>query len=142
MLAGGGRAKTDGVNQILSSIGSLLNGNQNGGQGLDLSMISSVIESFTSSSSPPTSEKEKRNTHEENNSIDFENVMNIASMFLTPNGNNAEGIMGMLPMLLENFMQGGSGTPGKKHDHSGHSWYMPPILENLHLMWDHFRYKI
>lgn len=144
MLAGGGRAKSDGVNQIINGLGSLLSGNQNGGNGIDLSMISNVIESFSASSGSSEkdhhSHKEKQKS-DENNGIDFENVLNIASMFLGQNG-NSEGIMGLIPMFLENFANGGSDVSGgKKHDHSDHSWYMPPVLENLHLMWDHFRYK-
>ncbi|XP_046610947.1 uncharacterized protein LOC124300677 isoform X1 [Neodiprion virginianus] len=136
MLAGG---NGNGAGQILSGIGSLLAGA--GGQGGGNPLVNSVLESFMQSGKG-ASRSRRESESEGNGGFDFETMVNIASMFMGDNpGANAEGIMGFLPMLLQNF--GGDGSAGgssgvKKHDHSGHSWFLPPILENAHIMWEHF----
>lgn len=122
---------------ILSGIGSLLAGagGQNGANPLISSMLDGLLQKL--GENPET----KQNAREQNSGgIDFETMLNMASLF-TGDNNNAEGLMGFLPMLMQNFA-GGSGeeiSGTKKHDHSGHSWFLPPILENIHIMWEHFR---
>ena len=72
--------------------------------------------------------------------IDLEGIVNMGSMLMSQNG-NSDLMMGLIPMLLSNFGIDNNevdGASNKMHDHSGHSWYMPPIVENLHVMWDHF----
>lgn len=72
--------------------------------------------------------------------IDLEGIVNMGSMLMGQNG-NADLMMGLIPMLLSNFANDDNvvhGGSSKSHDHSAHSWYMPPIVENLHVMWDHF----
>ncbi|XP_008548330.1 uncharacterized protein LOC103571808 isoform X2 [Microplitis demolitor] len=138
-----------GFGQILSGIGNLMastSGGQNGKNqgGIDLSMLGPVLQMVASSASNNNQQmKNARSSNEDGNgfNVDFEGLMNMASMFLGPReNNNAEGILGLLPMILENFNSGESSPDHpKNHDHSAHSWYMPPILENIHVLWDHFR---
>lgn len=76
----------------------------------------------------------------EEQSFSFESVIDIGKMLLGQQ-ENREILLGLLPMIMDAFNNGGESTGFlKKHDHSGHSWFLPPILENLHVMWDHFRY--
>lgn len=132
----------------MSGLGSLMSNqnNQGGGGsggGVDLSMIGDIIGGLSSLAGNNRRTRSHKHREEEDDDenessgFDFESVLNIASSFMGQSG-NAEGMMGLLPLVLNTF--GGSSTD--KHgrsDHSDHSWYMPPILENAHLMWDHFR---
>ncbi|XP_014230721.1 uncharacterized protein LOC106655049 [Trichogramma pretiosum] len=151
---GGKQGSADGLGQIISGIGSLMAATQGGqsgvgqnsgpGAGIDLSMIGNLIGGLSSLSSAasPSHSHQKRSMHHENaaesseGGFDFNSMINIASAFMGQTG-NAEGVMGLLPLVLNTF----SGNTDKNGhtDHSDHSWYMPPILENIHLMWDHFR---
>lgn len=134
-----GKANLDGIGQIVSGIGSLFAGGQ-GRQGADYySVIGSVLDSVLNpSKSAKRTTREAEEKHEP--SIDMESVMNIGSMLLGQGG-NSDFLLGFLPMVMQNLGGGGNdveGGPRKKHDHSDHSWYMPPVLEQLHVMWDHF----
>ncbi|KOC59235.1 hypothetical protein WH47_11311 [Habropoda laboriosa] len=128
----------DSVGQIVSGIGSLFSNGQNN-QGIDFSMLGSVLDGVMNSKK--NSKRTSRSVEtKQRPSIDLEGILNVGSMFMSQSG-NSDLVMGLLPMLLSKL--GGESnemddTPDKMHDHSGHSWYMPPILENLHVMWDHF----
>ncbi|CAK9824743.1 hypothetical protein ANTRET_LOCUS2861 [Anthophora retusa] len=128
----------DSVGQLVSGIGSLFAGSGNS-QEIDFSMLGSVIDGVMNTKKDSKRIARSVETKQQP-SIDFEGILNVGSMLMRQTG-NSDFIMGMLPMLLSKL--GGESneiddTPNKIHDHSGHSWYMPPILENLHVMWDHF----
>ncbi|XP_074106504.1 uncharacterized protein LOC141532178 isoform X1 [Cotesia typhae] len=138
-----------GFGQILTGLGNLMagsSGNQNSKNqgGFDLSMLGPVLQMVASSAGISNNNQQAKkmgSDNEEGNGFDFEGMLNMASMFMGSRENgNAEGIMGLLPMILENLNSGESSNDHqKKYDHSAHSWYMPPILENAHILWDHFR---
>nr|XP_012143894.1 PREDICTED: uncharacterized protein LOC100875751 [Megachile rotundata]XP_012143896.1 PREDICTED: uncharacterized protein LOC100875751 [Megachile rotundata]XP_012143897.1 PREDICTED: uncharacterized protein LOC100875751 [Megachile rotundata] len=130
-----GKSNLDNLGDIVSGIGSLLGGSENN-QGVDFSVIGSVLDGMMSSNkNTKRSISADTETNQDQSTIDLDDVF---GSFMGQNG-NSELLMGLLPMLLQNL---GSievaGLSSKPHDHSGHSWYMPPILENLHVMWDHF----
>ncbi|XP_076295091.1 uncharacterized protein LOC143216149 [Lasioglossum baleicum] len=135
----GSKTNLDGIGQIISGIGTLFASNENNRQGFDYSVIGSVLVGMMS-----PDKGSKRVSRDVDNkqepSIDFEGLLNLGSTLFGQNSGNSDFLMGVLPMLIQNL--GGEnevdGQPKKSHDHSGHSWYMPPILENLHVMWDHF----
>ncbi|XP_058797901.1 uncharacterized protein LOC131668073 [Phymastichus coffea] len=139
-----GKQKNDGLGQIISGLGSLM-GNQNqgggdGGGGVDLSMIGDLIgglSSLAGNNRRTRSPHQHEGEENESSGFDFDSMLNIASAFMGQSG-NAEGIMGLLPLVLDTFAGSSTDKHGKS-DHSDHSWFMPPILENIHLMWDHFR---
>ena len=120
-------------------------GDKGSGGNIDLSMIGDLIgglSSLNAASSNQHQHNQKRSISEDNQEsssggFDFESMLNVASAFMGQSG-NAEGVMGLLPVILDTFASGSSNKDGK-HDHSDHSWYMPPILEHIHVMWDHFR---
>lgn len=135
-----------GLGQVLSGLGNLMasvnqQGKNDGTGGVDLSMLGPLMQLVASASSG-ANQRSKRSNERETGApaFDFESMMSMASMFMGGKSNNMDGIMGLVPMILENFNNGGSSSEkSKSHDHSSHAWFMPPILENLHVMWDHFR---
>lgn len=128
----GGKAKNNGVGEILSGLGTLLSGSR-GGQGVDLGSVIQAVSSTFGQKQP------NNEVNNEESGMNFESMLNLASMFVGQ-GNNAEGLMGLLPMILDTVSSGDHSNDHhkKKHDHSDHSWWVPPILENFHVMWDHF----
>ncbi|KAK9294600.1 hypothetical protein QLX08_010826 [Tetragonisca angustula] len=133
-----GKSNVDGVGQIVSGIGSLFSGSEKG-QGIDFSVIGSVLDSVMNSDKGGKRSSRSVEAKQEAG-IDLEGIVNMGSMLMGQNG-NADLMMGLIPMLLSNFANDDNvvhGGSSKSHDHSAHSWYMPPIVENLHVMWDHF----
>ncbi|XP_076235577.1 uncharacterized protein LOC143179979 [Calliopsis andreniformis] len=133
-----GKSNLDGVGEIVSSIGSLLGSNQNG-QGVDFSMIGSVLDGVMNSNNKHTKRSTETNRKQQAG-INLESIVSMGSM-LFGQGGNSDFLMGLVPMVLQQLGGGSNevdGEPRKLYDHSDHSWYMPPILENIHVMWDHF----
>ncbi|XP_015127038.1 uncharacterized protein LOC107048401 [Diachasma alloeum] len=134
-----------GLGQVLSGLGNLM-ASASGGQnkpndqgGMDLSMLGPLLQMVATASGGSQKADHEAEQKSRSSGFDFESMLNVASMFMGSNNNNNDvgGLMGLLPMILDNINGGGSQS-GRSHDHSGHSWYMPPILENIHVMWDHF----
>ena len=139
---GGGQKRGAGLGQLISGLGSLMGGAQggDGGGGMDLSMLGNIVEGLSAMGGAGQPKQKRATDHSEDKEaqgFDFDSMINIASMFMGQQG-NAEGLMGLLPLVLDTFS--GSSTKDGHSDHSDHSWFMPPILENAHLMWDHFRF--
>jgi hypothetical protein len=133
------KSKSDGLSKIISGLGSIMSGQSHGPaseeSGIDLSIIGDIIGGLSSLSGGSYKSKRSMDNSidKESSDFDFDGMLNIASMFMGQTG-NAEGFMGLVPIFLDTF----SGK-NSRQDHSDHSWFMPPILENAHLMWDHFR---
>ncbi|KAL6253416.1 hypothetical protein P5V15_005570 [Pogonomyrmex californicus] len=129
------RSTVDDVGQIISGISNLMSGGQNN-QGFDLSMVTSILGALSASNN--VGRRSMRDTeHKEEPGIDWANIVNIGSMFLQQNA-NSDVAMGLVPMLLEALGHGVNDNDAGNKDHSGHSWFLPPILENVHVMWEHF----
>lgn len=127
------RSTTDGVGQIISGLSNLISSGQNN-QGFDISMVGSILSALN------TGKRSTRDTeHKEDSGIDWSSVINMGSMFLQQNG-NGDMAMGLVPMLLDALGHGINDDDAGNKDHSGHSWFLPPVLENIHVMWEHFRY--
>ncbi|KAJ8686757.1 hypothetical protein QAD02_022551 [Eretmocerus hayati] len=144
------------LQNLIMGLGSLMAGqgggggkDGGGGGGLDLSVVGSIISGLSSLNSAASNTHSKRSIddghghgHESSapasQGFDFDSLLGVASSFLSQSG-NAEGVMGLLPLVLDTFSGGGAAKTGNPHDHSDHAWFMPPVLEKLHLMWDHFR---
>lgn len=146
-----------GAAQILSGISQLINANsgRNGGNsnsGFDPSIIGNVIEMFASNAGgdedeqPNVKRRRRSNSASQDDGIGLETVLNIASSFMA-NSNNVdgqasnsnEGLMSLLPMAIQaiNSFVGPDGE--KVHaKHKDHQWILPPFLERIHVMWDHF----
>lgn len=144
MLSSGNRKNGDVVGQILSGVGSLLSGqNGQGGRtgagGIDLSMLGMLVDTFASATNGGDNKRPRSSDHDDSNEVeggmDFDSLLGIASTIFGGSNNNAGNLAGLLPTLLEGFT-----SRGHKHssDHASHSWYMPPIIENMHVLWEHF----
>ncbi|KAH0956260.1 hypothetical protein HN011_004912 [Eciton burchellii] len=129
------RSTMSGVSQILSGISDLISGDQNN-QGFDLSMVGSILNALgTSNNVAKRSIRDEE--QKEDHGIDWASVISMGSMFFQQNANN-DMVMGLVPMVLEALGHGTNDDDTRDMDHSGHSWFLPPILENIHVMWEHF----
>lgn len=125
------KSSTDGIGQIISGLSSLMSGGDNN-QGFDMSMMGSLLSAFN------TGKRSARDTELGDSGIDWGSVLSMGSMFLQQN-TNSDMAMGLVPMLLDALGHGMNDADAGNKDHSGHSWFLPPILENIHIMWEHFR---
>lgn len=157
-----------GAAQILTGISQLINANSGtsggGGDGsgnsagFDPSIIGNVIEMFTAAGGgggdntdddidPPQVKRRKRANHSaQDNGIGIDTILNIASAFMG-NSNNVDGqtdkandgLMTLLPMVVQ-AINSFSGPEGEKVQakHKDHAWVLPPLLERIHVLWDHF----
>ncbi|EZA52559.1 hypothetical protein DMN91_002341 [Ooceraea biroi] len=128
------RSTMDGVSQILSGLSNLMSGNQNN-QGFDLSMVGSILSALSTNDN--VAKRSIKDEEHKEDGIDWNNLINMGSAFFQQNANN-DAIMGLVPMVLEALGHGTNDDDAGNMDHSGHSWFLPPILENIHVMWDHF----
>lgn len=154
MQPDGSSKSNNGAAQILSSIGSLManaGAGGNSGGGFDPSIITNVIEMFTAGGDTNDIEsgdgKRSKRSSGGQEGIGLETILNIASAFMgnansvdsQSNGNNAEGLMSLLPMVVQ-AVNSFSGPEGEKIQakHKEHAWVLPPLLERIHVIWDHF----
>lgn len=126
------KRSTDSVGQIISGLSNLMSGGQN--QGFDISMMGSILSAFSGGGKRSTRDTD----HKDEPGIDWGSIVNMGSMFLQQNA-NSDMAMGLVPMLLDALGHGMNDNDAGSKDHSGHSWFLPPILENIHIMWEHFR---
>lgn len=140
-----------GAAQILTGISQLIGANNGGGSGIDPSFIGNVIEMFTTGGDnsdddddQPQAKRRKRSNGQDSG-IGLDTILNIASVFMG-NANNVdsntdknEGLMSLLPMAIQ-AINSFSGPDGDKihAKHKDHQWILPPFLERIHVMWDHF----
>ncbi|XP_059610935.1 uncharacterized protein LOC132257868 [Phlebotomus argentipes] len=144
-----GKSGDNGAGAILAGIGSLLansagGSRQGGGGGFDPALIGNIIEMFSSSSGDNS--RQKKQTPNQQEPSGWDTVLNIASAFLGNQGqqqarssdSTGDNLMSLLPMVLQtiNSFSGPEGlkTQEKHKDHA----LLPPFLENIHVMWDHF----
>lgn len=161
-------AKSDsGAGVLLSGLGSLLSsmnggnagGGGGGGTGFDPSIIGNVIEMFSSMNSGGSDSRQKRDSQ----GSGWESMLTLASTFLATqnqptqhkhqqqqqnqqqqgrkqNQNEGDGLMSLLPMVMQ-AINSFSGPEGQKtqNEHKSHSTVLPPFLEKIHVMWDHFK---
>lgn len=141
-----------------------------GGGGFDPSIIGNVIEMFTSAQQQGGSadsghgngagKRKKRNQEAQSQEpgIGLDTVMNLVSMFANnlqgagasaggkrTGGRSAEpdqGLMGLLPMVMQavNSFAGADGDRTRAK-HQDHAFVLPPFLEKVHVMWDHFTHS-
>lgn len=135
--------------QIISGIGSLMAA-ANGGNGarsgeFDPSIIGNVIEMFTAGGESNTQVHSGSRNKRQAGGAGMDTILSIASAFMS-NGNSvqgqtagSEGLMSLLPMVLQ-AVNSFAGPEGEKMQakHKDHAWVLPPFLEKVHIMWDHF----
>lgn len=146
-----------GAAQILSGIGQLINansGNSGPASGFDPTIIGNVLEMFAANSDNSDDDdnhlqgkRRKRSHGNQDNGIGLETILNIASAFMG-NANNVDGqsnekandgLLSLLPMAIQ-AINSFAGPDGEKIQakHKDHQWVLPPFLERIHVLWDHF----
>nr|XP_050864758.1 uncharacterized protein LOC127070612 isoform X2 [Vespula vulgaris] len=134
-LSGSGKSGEGGIDEMLLKVGGILANERNDQNDI---FWSSLINTFSSMVGRTANNADDS---KEEQSFSFESMIDIGKMLLGQQ-ENREILLGLLPMIMDAFNNGGESTGFlKKHDHSGHSWFLPPILENLHVMWDHFSHS-
>lgn len=67
-----------------------------------------------------------------NGDFDFGEMLSMAGTYFSQEG-NAESFMDYLPTLLGGFM-----ANAPKKSHADHDWFLPPILEKIHVFFEEF----
>lgn len=164
MQNGNGNGKSNGAAQILSGIGTLLansGGNSGGGGGgFDPSIIGNVIEMFTSNSdsedSPPArGAADTRRSNNQGSGVNWDAILQVATVFMdmqqaasppqqkqkrsTNEQQQDNGLLSLLPMVMQ-AVSSFTGPEGQRtqEKHKNHAWALPPFLEQVHVLWDHF----
>lgn len=108
--------------QVMEGLGSILS--QAGGNkgGFDPSMIMNMLALMGSSG---------RNTGADGG-FDFGQLLSMAGTFFSQEG-NAESLMDYLPTLMNSFT-----ANAPKSSHADHDWFLPPILERVHVFLEQF----
>lgn len=136
-----------------------------GGSGFDPSIIGNVLEMFTQSDDHEEDENNDREHHQTKRAadagIDLSSILQIASAFMNQNNDDApqhhqqkrsinantitkkpqedNSLMNLLPLVIQ-AATSFAGPEGKhtQEKHKDHAWVLPPFLEHLHVLWDHF----
>lgn len=152
--ANGGGANN--IGSIIAGVSSLFaNGGGAGGGGFDPSIIGNVIEMFAGGNNDNgNNQRAKRGAATENSGPNWESMLDIAMTFMgNQNGGGGQqkrrsaddnsiggGLMSLLPMVM-NVVNSFNSPEGEKiaAQHKDHAWILPPFLEKIHIMWDHFQ---
>lgn len=89
------------------------------------------------------------NNNNEDSGIGLDSILQIASSLMSlqqsstqdKNRSNQDnnGLMSILPMVMQ-AINSFSGPEGQRtqEKHKEHAWVLPPFLEQIHVLWDHF----
>ncbi|KAM8706591.1 hypothetical protein ACLKA7_010799 [Drosophila subpalustris] len=142
-------------------------GNGGGGGGFDPSIIGNVLEMFTQSDDEQDSGAQQKRSSSGNagsdSGIGLDTILQVASAFMNSQGGAGEkkathhaqhnqqkrslpeepesenGFMNLLPLIMQ-AVSSFAGPEGQstQERHKSHAWVLPPFLEHLHVLWDHF----
>lgn len=117
------------ANQILQGIGSIISQGSGSKGGFDPEMIGNVLNVL---SSLDTGSKKKKNEDGDGD------LLSLLGTIMGQEG-GLNNVMSFLPMLLST-VESFTGDDAQKRvaDHSGHEWLLPPVIEKIHLAYDHF----
>lgn len=165
---GGGGGGGGAAMQILSGLGSMLANNARGGNGagggFDPSIIGNVLEMFTQGDDEDTGDAQKRSNSGGaggGSGIGLDTILQVASAFMGNQGaaekpatlphqkqkravsdeepESENGFMNLLPLVMQ-AVSSFAGPEGQhtQERHKSHAWVLPPFLEHVHVLWDHF----
>lgn len=123
------------------------NGGRNAG-GFDPSMIGNIIEMFTANNNDDDQANKREKRSGQDSGMNLENVLGIVSAFMGSSNNvnsqsndnaNGGGLINLLPMAIQ-AINAFTGPEGDKVNerHKEHKNILPPFLERIHVLWDHF----
>ncbi|ALC47388.1 CG8420 [Drosophila busckii] len=132
-----------------------------GGGGFDPSIIGNVLEMFTQSDDDESDGAQKRsNSGGSGSGIGLDTILQVASAFMNTQGGGEKtattthhqqkrateqepetenGFMNLLPLIMQ-AVSSFAGPEGQhtQERHKSHAWVLPPFLEHIHVLWDHF----
>nr|CAI5825182.1 unnamed protein product [Callosobruchus analis] len=116
-------------------------GGQGGQGGLNLEMISSVLQAFAPQDESETKKKRHISEDTKGNEIDVDNL-NLSDMGKIAGkllGKGSSTLMSYLPMIMQALQSfSGPEADAREKQHESHSSMMPPFLEKMHVYFDHF----
>lgn len=162
--AGGGAMQIlSGLGSLLAS--NSRGGNGGGGGGFDPSIIGNVLEMFTQGDDESSDNGQKRsggNNGGSESGIGLDTILQVASAFMNTQGaaekpsasathhhqqkrsvpeepEQENGFMNLLPLIMQ-AVTSFAGPEGQstQERHKSHAWVLPPFLEHIHVLWDHF----
>lgn len=144
------------------------NGGGGGGGGFDPSIIGNVLEMFTQGDDEDTGDAQKRSNGGSGGAgggagagIGLDTILQVASAFMGNQGapekpanlphqkqkravkeeepETENGFMNLLPLIMQ-AVSSFAGPEGQhtQERHKSHAWVLPPFLEHVHVLWDHF----
>lgn len=160
LLGGGAGAGGSPAADILSGLGSLIGGGKGGGGGLDPAIIGHMMDIFTKSGDDDNAEDNDVDVNNndvggkrsgQDGAVDWGALLGAASSLVGSQGGAADQIMSVLPALMQGLGAAGHShheddvIPENEQDaHRGHhvhshkSNMLPPFLDKLYDMWEHF----
>lgn len=155
-----------GIGSLLASAGNNNGARGGSGGGFDPSIIGNVIEMFTQNddNDDDNNDESQQHHHQKRDSesgIDIGSILQIASAFMshnnevpshrqqqkrsvdtnsaTPQPQEDNSLMSLLPLAMQ-AISSFAGAEGQhtQEKHKDHAWVLPPFLEHLHVLWDHF----
>lgn len=130
------------INYHILGLGSLLT-NKDGN--LDPNILGSMISAFADSATnnnekPAKAKAQPKNKQAQEEGFDMSTLLNIASTFMGQQNQQAQNSpMEFLPLLLNTLSSfNGPEANERAHKHESHSSFLPPVIEKLHIYWDHF----
>lgn len=127
MLMGMAGNNGEATSQVLQGLGSILTQNADGKGGLDPAMLGNVLSMFNTAGGGKSA-----------NGPDVSGLLSLAGQFFSRQG-NTDGLMDYLPTIMETvgtFMGLDGETPVGSH--SDHNWFLPPVLEKMHILFEQF----
>ncbi|CAG9821980.1 unnamed protein product [Phaedon cochleariae] len=141
---------------LLQGLGSLL-GNKEGQGGLDPAVIGNMLNMFVQSQggsktgtkskdSKTKNPKKAEKSRSDQPDFDIGDLLSLASNFIgqpqtgkDKNGGQEGNFMSYLPMIMQLINSfTGPEAESRAKSHESHSWLLPPFLEKLHVVFDHF----
>ncbi|XP_030559615.1 uncharacterized protein LOC115761809 [Drosophila novamexicana] len=135
-----------------------------GGGGFDPSIIGNVLEMFTQTDDEDSGATQKRSnsggSSDGGSGIGLDTILQVASVFMNTQGGADKpaahthhqqkrsaseepepenGFMNLLPLAMQ-AVSSFAGPEGQstQERHKSHAWVLPPFLEHVHVLWDHF----
>ncbi|XP_018802771.1 PREDICTED: uncharacterized protein LOC108977512 [Bactrocera latifrons] len=119
-----------------AGVGARSSGGSDAGIGLDSIMqIASVFMNANSGGSG--NGQQQQHQHHQQRRFAHANV-NMRENEVENTGDNG-GLMSLLPLVMQ-AVSSFAGPEGQQtqEKHKGHAWVLPPFLEHIHVVWDHF----
>ncbi|XP_036322905.1 uncharacterized protein LOC118736888 isoform X2 [Rhagoletis pomonella] len=119
--------------------GARSNGGNDAGIGLDsiLQIASVFMNANTGGGGQQQQQQQRQAHHQQRRSANDD--LNMRQNEVDADSEDNGGLMSLLPLVMQ-AVSSFAGPEGQQTQerHKGHAWVLPPFLEHLHVVWDHF----